>query len=242
MGAELGKVGKSLWRSIAANMGIIDPKVAPGEFKTDQIIPVVGPAYDVGWAQYGIVKAAWEAIIPANTNEFYWWLTGGFNTQPTWIEGGVGEDGSDVLLADNADFEIALIGWFLKLAWNDFGTGDNGQWIGTDFIHSMNPNVSDNYQSSYIPRAFRVDTTNIIVTAYIGGPSMSNLTDNYTDHDPMSMAQRPIWIPAGVQVGLGIHRLGASNFPYDIPGGDYVTATGQAWGVKVPKGIRPPML
>ena len=241
MNSQMGKSGRALWRQIASLMGIIDPKVAPGVFKTDEVIPVIGPLVDVGWAKYQIVKAAWESIIPADTTQFTWWLTDGFNEQAAWISTGAGE-GSAVLESDNTDYEIALLGWYLDVYWNKgSGTGDDGAWVNTGVRHQLIKGGSDIYLSSWQEHATRETSTDQVYHLQFGGPVVQNpLSALYS----VSTVAKPfIWIPAGVQCGIFVDRK-TGVWPNDLAsaGTDYVTVTAQAWGVKTPKGVRPPLL
>lgn len=213
MGSELGQVGKRAMKGLANMLGIIDVKQAPGLLKTDELVPVI--AADAGWAGYE----------PLFLTQF-----GNFNVSESVIEiYFTGDPGA--LLPDNAGDEVIILGWNIRVNFNAVAAAAQaGKYLNCD-IYYYPPN---NFMTiGNFRRIYQVSVADPVLAV---GPE-TFVSPASGGAGSMTFMRTPFWIPAGVGASASIYFDDGSSF---LSGGGSAGWSFEAYGVKVPKGVKPP--
>lgn len=215
-----------LMRALGKVLGVNDVKQAPARLKTDELIPVVG--LDPGMAGY----EPWQTFGIGRS------LAG--ISQAGWVI--VGNAPGSVIFtadkqADNGESEFAIMGLRVVITYPDAAAIlDEGQTPVVSYFRQATPQAQA-VEESYLELG---------VIELVGGPAyyihsipmyLKKQAYQLGDPGPSQLPVlniRPIWVPAGSVFGLGIAKTSGAVFPAGV------TADVQAWGVKCPRGFRPP--
>lgn len=221
---------RGLLQRLGKVLGIEDVKQAPQFLRTDELVPTIG--LDPGMAGY--VPWASQAI--------------GLNLAGlagvTWVIVG-NQTGSGFMdpyrQVNNGDQEYAVLGLRLQFTltaaaaladvgrtynasyWRQLVPGGGGTQYSESFV-SMGA-VEDVGGTHYYLHTFPMYLRRHVVDNVEGDPNISA---------PVAMAIRPLWVPANTVFGLTITKDDGSAWPVGV------TLDVHAWGVRTPKGMRPP--
>lgn len=230
---DLKKIGRrTLMQALASVLQIEGvSQRAPVALDTSRLVPTIG--IDPGMAGYETWQAVNASAIP---------LVG--NSQLNWVIVG-NMSGSlltnDYRQIDNGDKEYAILGLRVTITYTAAGAlVDVGK---TNFVSYWRQVVlgAGGIQApeSYVSMGVVEDVGGVhyyihSFPMYIKRQVTANIEGDPNPSDAVAMAIRPIWVPAGSAFGLYIAKDDGSVWPADT------TVDIAAWGVKCPKGMRPP--
>lgn len=226
-----GGIGnRRIMRALGAIMGIEDVKQAPARMKTDELIPVVG--LDPGMAGY----EAWQTVSPPLDLEAL--------ASVNWPI--VGNDSGAAIFEpyrqlQNGDKEYAILGLRVTITYDGPGA----------FVDRGKTNCCAYYRKTVMGGGGIQAPESYVSMGKVegrGGP------EYFIHAFPMYIKQhctfveseqptiwtvpnlniRPLWVPAGMSIGLWVAKEDGSAWP------ENTTVEVSAWGVRCPKGMRPP--
>ncbi len=226
---DLKKIGnRAILRALADLLQVEGvSQRAPTDLDTSRLIPIIG--LDAGWAGYEM----WSAItaLPeslALISQFTWPIVGN-------------ESGSVIMTnyrqTQNGAHEYVILGYKIQIAYTAAGgVTDDGDVLQIDFIRQREPNQPVIFESQV--EIGTIENTGT-VEAY-GHAHPVNLMSPYMTAPatprPAGVAQAPIWVPAGSVYSAIVGKKDGSVFAAGT------TASVWSFGIRVPKGIKPPMV
>jgi len=213
------------WRVLSDALGMNDQKAISRRVSNDPITPVV--SLDLGMQGYQIVTAFQEGEIgPPDITTFSWALVGGAGSSnpPTLPK----------LVSNTADVETLIMGWRIDIGMNSIADAANGKFVNYDRVHVLGQSPTDTtIQTSHLEGYGYYDWASgrrhVIITS---APNSVNRDSGIVIHQE----DKPIWVPAGTSMTMFCYLSALANYNANA---NYRV---EAWGVTVPKGIRPPFL
>lgn len=214
----------SAWKILGNALGILDTKGISRRVSNEPITPVVG--VDLGMQAYNLVSTFDVGTTGAITT-FQWVVVGrGGSSNPAPLR---------QLVANNDDVETVIMGWRIDLALSALADAANLKSLNYYRLRVMGESASDpSVREAYCQRAGYYDWANgKIHLIFSNSPNMTLSPSNMPN---IHQEDKPIWVPAGTTLIMCCDIDPVANFAVNA------TFDVEAWGVTVPKGIRPPFL
>jgi hypothetical protein len=211
-----------IWKALSDAFGIIDPKSISKRISTDPIIPTV--SMDV--MPYTIVQCAGQDFPAGPTATIQFCIVGQNNTPiPATLPR---------MVTDNSQLETLIIGWLIEIQIAAVGDPVNLNSVTVDHLLSTPLGGGGSIHQSLLRQIGYFDfAAGITRQQFTMGPNQT--IGNATKH--IISQGKPIWVPAGCSYAIQV---------YTDPTVLNFLATGQitahAWGITVPKGVKPPLL
>lgn len=211
-----------IWKYLSDALGVVDAKGISKRISTEPIIPTLA----MNVLPYTLVQCAAQDFPAAPTATIQFCIVGQNNVPiPNTLQR---------MVNDNTNLETLIMGWYIEIRIANVADPVNLKSITVDHLLSTPLGGGGSiYQSAMRQQGYYDFAAGITKQRFTMGPCQT--IGNAQIH---TIGEgRPIWVPAGCSYAIQI---------YTDPGVFNFQTTGQvsasAWGITVPKGLRPPLV